>query len=53
MANRCGPGSKGAKRRARKAVIVMRVDESGGGCNRFDEEVAVALMYVVAIIPQV
>ncbi len=31
----------------------MRVDESSGGGDGFGEEVAVSLVYVVAVFPQV
>ena len=48
---RC-PGSIGPTRRTRKAIMVMRVDEGSSGGDRFGEEVAMALMDVVAIIPK-
>ena len=49
MANRCGPGSEDAVRWARKAIVMVRIDEGCSGGDRFDDEVAVALMNVVAI----
>ena len=33
--------------------MVVRVDESSGGGDGFGEEVAVSLVYVVAVFPQV